>query len=357
MKTKAKQTNATVKDKGIKKAIIIGVGLTATGVAGYFGWQYYKKMLATKGKKPSTFSPPNADPIPEYQEAPTSTSQTTQQDSVPSYEPPSTYTPPKSSSSNSNSGNSSNSNSSTYISSNNYNPPPTTKSVFPLKRGSKGLEVRQLQAALIATHGKSILPKYGADGDFGSEMAAALKKLKHPTTVSESLFHVLTAGMASGSASSNAFTTDSIAKQFLTALSKHDYPTTINLLKQIKNKDGYTEVSNEFKTYRVNGGVRQTLVNGTLNAFLDATQKQNIRMEFIRMGLKYNGKAWSLDGIAVDKIITTTPTQIWLDGYNSMLVPSNMILGKPIAKRLDFTLFESEGRHFLVKTKDITNLK
>jgi hypothetical protein len=30
--------------------------------------------------------------------------------------------------------------------------------------------------SLIAKYGKSILPKYGADGDFGTEAANALKK-------------------------------------------------------------------------------------------------------------------------------------------------------------------------------------
>jgi hypothetical protein len=337
-KTTNKTTSSSSKvkdDKQVKKIVLLGVGLTATGLAGYFGYQYLKKLKeaeSQKSKPISTFTPP---------------------ETTPTYTPPinNTYTPPvyeepiyKGSSSNSNTSKpKENSYSSTYTE-------PKPKSTFPLKRGSKGIKVKELQLALIATYGKSILPKYGADGDFGKELANALKKLKYSATVSESLFHVITGGKT---------TSFSLAKQFLSALNNSDYVTTMTLLKQLNSKSDYTSVSNEFKGYRLHGGVRQTLVNGTLNTFSDATQKQNIRIEFIRMGLKYNGKKWSLDGLGNingNKIITTQATQIWLDGFNSMSVPQNMILGTAIAERLDFTLFEKDKRYFLVRTATIKKL-
>ena len=43
---------------------------------------------------------------------------------------------------------------------------------------------------------KAILPKYGADGDFGGEMIAALKKLKLPASISLSTYNVLVSGQA-----------------------------------------------------------------------------------------------------------------------------------------------------------------
>lgn len=46
---------------------------------------------------------------------------------------------------------------------------------FPIKKGSKGDKVLNLQKQLIAAYGASVLPKYGADGDWGSEMDAAMK--------------------------------------------------------------------------------------------------------------------------------------------------------------------------------------
>jgi hypothetical protein len=338
MSTQIKQQTDT-KKKQLKKMLLVGVGLTATGVAGYFGWQYYKKQKGAKGKT-TTFSPP-ADPIPEYQPTSPSYTPTDTPPSTPSYTPPKTnptskptYTPSYEITPSSDYGN--------------YNSTPKTTSAFPLKRGSKGDKVRRLQQALVAQHGSSILPRYGADGDFGSELANALTKLKYPTRISESLFNVIT--------SSKGANTNSLAKQILGALNIHDFPKTISLLKQIGSVEEYTTVSAEFKNYRVNGGVRQTLVNGALNAFIDTKQKQSVRMEFLRIGLKFDGSKWTLsglDGYGNSQIITTRPTKIWLDGINSKPVPARMVLGTPISQRLDYTLFENSGQHFVVATNDI----
>jgi len=46
---------------------------------------------------------------------------------------------------------------------------------FPIKKGSKGVKVREIQTLLIGIDSNS-LPKYGIDGDFGSETEAALFK-------------------------------------------------------------------------------------------------------------------------------------------------------------------------------------
>jgi len=317
------------KSKGnndMKKVVLVGVGLTATGIAGYFGYQYFKKQKEEQAKKQqpvTTFSPPNID-TPSTYSNPVYTEPTKKE----TVDIPKTYS----------------NNASSY--SNAYTPP-KPKSTFPLKRGSKGEKVKQLQEAIISTYGANLLPRYGADGDFGKELANALKKLNYSSVVSESLFNVITGGKA---------TQNSLALQLNIALNKSDYSSTMSLLKKLNNKGEYSEVSDEFKKYRLHGGVRQTLVNGTLNTFVDKTQKQHIRLEFIRIGLKYNGNKWSLDGIGMDKIITTEPTQIWLDGYSSVQVPVNMILGIPIAEKLDFTLFKNEGRHFLVRTNTIRKL-
>lgn len=56
-------------------------------------------------------------------------------------------------------------------------PTPTpSKDAFPLQRGSKGKVVKDLQTLLLKIDSKS-LPKYGADGDFGSETEKAVEKL------------------------------------------------------------------------------------------------------------------------------------------------------------------------------------
>ncbi len=54
-----------------------------------------------------------------------------------------------------------------------------TQSVYPLKKGSKGDLVVYLQTAI----GASNLPKYGIDGDFGTETENAVKKYLLKKTV------------------------------------------------------------------------------------------------------------------------------------------------------------------------------
>jgi hypothetical protein len=55
----------------------------------------------------------------------------------------------------------------------------TPASDFPLKKGSKGALVQRLQLAI----GTSNLPKFGADGDFGTETQNALKAATGKTQV------------------------------------------------------------------------------------------------------------------------------------------------------------------------------
>lgn len=49
----------------------------------------------------------------------------------------------------------------------------------------------------------------------------------------------------------------SLAKKLYATLNKYDYTGTMALLKQLIDKADYTAVSNEFKTFRLHGGVRQ----------------------------------------------------------------------------------------------------
>lgn len=53
---------------------------------------------------------------------------------------------------------------------------------FPIKKGSKGVAVRDLQTILVGINSNA-LPKYGIDGDFGSETEAALFKYLNKKSV------------------------------------------------------------------------------------------------------------------------------------------------------------------------------
>lgn len=58
----------------------------------------------------------------------------------------------------------------------------STNDALPLKKGSKGPRVKELQMALLKKN-PSALPKFGADCDFGTETQTALKALYNRTTV------------------------------------------------------------------------------------------------------------------------------------------------------------------------------
>lgn len=318
------KTKGANKKQQKKKIVLTTLAVGAAGILGYFGWQYYKKKKEKNNdepdvifkKKPTQEVPPVVVDTPRYNPTPR-----------PKIKPKPKYT------------------------ANNDYPAidiPVSKDGFPLRRGSKGEKVRNLQEALIAKHGKQILPHYGADGDFGSEMVMALKKLKIPTSIDESTYNVLVQGYSQ--------TKVSMAQQVYAAASKNDFSKTVQLLKRLNTKDDYKEVSDEFKNYRLNGGVRQTLVNGLLNTFTKDEQKQAIRFEFLRMGLQFDGNKWSLGGFDGVSIVTIEPTTIWVNSSEAIKVPARMVLGNEVSKRLDYTLFENNGKHFLVQTKSIRPL-
>ena len=59
---------------------------------------------------------------------------------------------------------------------------PTISKYFPLKKGSKGAKVTETQKALL-NYDSGILPKFGADGDFGNETMNAVQKVLGKTTI------------------------------------------------------------------------------------------------------------------------------------------------------------------------------
>ena len=115
------------KTQNKRKIILIGLSVLGTGVAGFLGWNYWKnKNKANQEEDTGSFT-----------------------------ESPS------------------------------VNTAPAKNDSFPLKRGSKGNRVTQLQNALVKKYGASILPKYGVDGMFGKEVEAALVRAKMPTSINE----------------------------------------------------------------------------------------------------------------------------------------------------------------------------
>ena len=288
-----------------KKFLLVGLGVAVTGLLSYFGWEYYQKKKKDKEN--------NADD---------SSSNGGTQQVIPQK---STFSP------------------SFFTQKQNANDD------FPLKKGSKGAKVKALQDALIAKNGKGILPHYGADGGFGNEMIAALKKLNLPDSIDESTYNVIVQSSAS------SFDASAISKSLYKDAVNKNISGVISSLQKMQSKSDYSSVSNEFKKYALRG-VSQTLVNGLLGSFSDENQKQQIGLEFSRMGLKYDGSKWSLSGLDGFKVITTEATIVWRTPQEGAKVPAKMILGTEVAQRGEFTLFESNGKKFIVKTSTIKYL-
>ncbi len=174
-------------------------------------------------------------------------------------------------------------------------PPVYVAPSFPLKVGARGDNILRLQRALIKSYGTAILKKYGADGQFGSELATALRSKGYEIPLTESDYSKITQEKQEGIAPPPlvTFNPSSIAKAIYDAIIIKDYTSSITLLKGIKSTTDYGLVSEQLKTYRING-VRQTLVNAMLNAFTESSQKLGIQEVFKSMGLKYDGTKWSL---------------------------------------------------------------
>lgn len=295
-----------------KKIIVTTLAVGATGILGYFGWQYLKKKKQAKKD--------DIDSLIKNIDKPIVLSNDT------------TTTKPK-----------------VKTTTTVYKPTVADRNdEFPLKKGSKGDTVRKLQEALITKYGKQTLPKYGADGDFGSETTNALTKLGLPTTITESTFNVIVQGVPQVNPSS-------IGKDLYNAAASKDFNKTIAALKNLKSVDDYSSANEQFKQSRLNG-VHQTIVNGLLNTFTTDSQKQKIKFEFLRMGLQFDGSKWSLSGIDGLPIVTTLPTTVWVNATESVKVPARMVLGNEVSKRLDYTLFENKGKYFLVQTKNVKYL-
>jgi hypothetical protein len=326
-KVKPSSTRKTPSKKKAKSKIILtSLAVGAVGILGYLAWQFYNKRKASR--RSSSVNPDFATILPGTTAAAIypssiSTSSANTSASVPLPKPTTQATTTKK--------------------------PTTTLSSFPLKKGSKNELVKSLQLALIAKYGTSILPRYGADGDFGSETVAALAKAGLPAIIDETTYYVIIQG------SSGVVDKSALASKFFTAASNGDFNTVLTLLKQLKSKEDYRQVSEIFVQYRLRG-VRQTLVNGLLNSFTSENQKQQIRYEFIRMGLKYDGNQWSLGGFDGRPIVTTELTNVWISATENVGVQASVVLGAEVSRKLDYTLFENNGKYFLVATKSIRYL-
>lgn len=260
---------------------------------------------------------------------------------------------------------------------------------FPLQKGSRGEHVRNLQNALIQKYGAALLPNWGADGVWGSELTNALNAKGLKTVIDNATYQNYITGNF-GSASSSvpskptgsssvtnvikavipSWVTDPNIKtgfMLFDAAKTKNLAASIALLSKLKNTNDYSSASQGFQMRPYEPPFRTyTLVTGMLDAFKDsAPAKAKIRAEFRRMGLKENvtnsdpnnyQSTWSLSGVGViAKNVRTTMKAIITDGFNIRVeIPAKTVLGVWLSSGNGYTRFRTfDGRAMYVRTNAI----
>ena len=233
---------------------------------------------------------------------------------------------------------------------------------FPIKKGSRGTKVKNLQLALIKTYGKQILPRFGADGHFGNETQSALSSNNLPTEIDQKTYYKIITGevFSEGSKhpesnSPSLFSPSKLAAALALQIQRDDFNKVISLLDKIKNSSDYIKVNEKFKLMRINL-VRKTLVTALLDQFNLESERKALFREFIRMGLKYSSGKWTLSGLgALGNLVTAQDTKVWNDMGQTMMVPSNTHLGTFLDAHDNATRFEApSGEQLFVNTSHIS---
>lgn len=259
-----------------------------------------------------------------------------------------------------------------------YNPPALPPSggatsggdSFPLRRGSRGPRVKQLQEILIKKYGSSILPRFGADGDFGGETESALRSRGIPTVISEQDFTNYF-GQAPASSSSlfpawmNPDPTQNAASEasdkMATALAKactfRKADEVLKILQGLKSVQDYSSVNEYFKKKPVGFLFQKyTIVEATLS-FFGEEDKKKFRAEFLRMGLKYDSvnQRWSLSGFAGgQRVETLTHARVWNSRGSVIHIPAKVNLGWLVRIREGIAeIFTLNGKKVFVSADQI----
>lgn len=235
---------------------------------------------------------------------------------------------------------------------------------FPLKWGSRGSKVLLLQQILIQKYGRSILPKYGADGVWKTEMQNALISKGLPTVLSKSDYEMITKGQTAQRSSTSSSTSTSTLDPLKTsnllhyAIGKHDFTSVLKLLGYIHNVGQYKKVNEYFKSKRPSfgSGVRMTLVTALLYKFRSAWGKKKLNNHFHRMGLLFDGEKWSLNGVSLhNQIKTIRSTRVWNQIGEAMIVPVHTVLGQFQEAKNGITRFKTlDGKTLFVNTPMIS---
>ena len=219
---------------------------------------------------------------------------------------------------------------------------------FPLKKGSKGAKVKQLQQALAKT-----VSSLTVDGNFGAQTVKALRTAGYAQVVDEALFNRITG--TNSEAIKIVFNPSSLAFNLYKAAQSKNAEQVLSLLQQFNSVADYSSVNEHYKRQSF---ISKTIVTDLLEyAFSDdAVVKEKIKNEFTRMGLKVSATGtWSLQGIRLFKDLITIRETVVIDTKNNRIpVKRNTILGDEVQVANGMTWFRSIDHTLLqVPTQDV----
>lgn len=228
---------------------------------------------------------------------------------------------------------------------------------FPLKRGSRGTRVTQLQQALASIIGiQAMNANGGIDGIFGPGTANALKMAGYSEIIDEGTFNKII--IRNTSLLQVGFNAQEIANSLYAAAESKSLSGVINNLQKIKSVSDYSAVNTYYKQ---KGFISKTIVTDLLDYAFKSNEnaKQEIRNEFLRIGLKMDTQGrWSLSGFGYRDLITIRETLVTDNQNNKIPVHRNTILGDEIKVANGYTWFRSLDNNVLqVPTQDVKYTK
>jgi hypothetical protein len=225
---------------------------------------------------------------------------------------------------------------------------------FPLKHGSRGTRVTQLQQALAKVIGANAMNANGGiDGQFGQGTSNALRIAGYPITIDEATFNKIIDN--AGVPANGGLNIRALALQLYRAAQNKTLDVVITILQQLRTVSDYASVN---ESYKMQGLISKTIVNDLLNyAFSNNdSAKAQIKNEFLRIGLKVDDSGrWSLQGILLYKDLITLRETIVTDALNNRIpVQRNTILGDEIKVANGQTWFRSlDNKILVVPTEDV----
>ncbi len=228
---------------------------------------------------------------------------------------------------------------------------------FPLKVGSRGSRVTQLQQGLQSILGAKVLEQYTKiDGIFGSGTGKALKAAGLPSTVNEDTFNSI-AGKDRFIALPTQTPQSLGSKLYIYATGKN-FDGVMTVLRQLNTTADYSAANSSFVGSQI-FSVSKSIVTYLLDEAFPYNQlaKDQIKAEFMRIGLKQDdaGK-WSLSGFSgYNDLVTIIDTYVLAPNGKRIAVNRNTILGEQTSIKNGMTAFRSiDGGAFSVPTSHVT---